>query len=45
MMQKWEMSADLALAQLERIGAPHWVVTAAAYLMGYEIVYWIRLRE
>ena len=41
MMQKWERSADLVLGHLERIGAPGWVVTSAAYLMGFEIVWWI----
>lgn len=41
MMQKWERSADLALGYLEQRGAPGWVVTAAAYLMGFEIVYWL----
>lgn len=44
MMQKWERSADLALAHLERIGAPGWVVTAAAYVMGFEIVHWLNHR-
>lgn len=45
MMHKWERTADKLLGHLERRGAPVWLVTAAAYLTGYEIVYWLNHGE
>lgn len=37
MVRAWLRGADLVLARLERLGLPWWAVTAAAYVMGYEI--------
>jgi hypothetical protein len=37
MVKTWYLFADKKLSQLERLGAPSWLVTAAAYVLGIEI--------
>jgi len=37
MVSRWYAFNDRKLAQLEQMGAPSWVITAAAYLLGMEI--------
>lgn len=45
MVARWLRSADELLGRLERAGWPWWAVTAVAYLVGYEIAYWLNERR
>lgn len=41
MVKKWHKFNDQTLSKLENMGAPWWVVTAAAFIIGFEISYYL----
>jgi hypothetical protein len=47
MISAWHRFNDRTLARCERAGVPWWGVTAVAFLIGFDISYWLsgRARE
>ena len=45
MISAWHRFNDRMLARVERIGAPACVVTAVAFLIGFEISYYLEHRR
>jgi hypothetical protein len=41
MVKKWHSFNDHTLAKLEKMGAPWWLVTVVAFLIGFEISYYL----